>query len=72
MRGAGPRPQVKVTASERASNAPRSRRATRQEAAGVTEKISTLTTEEYIDARARRARKGAFKKYCGASQDENR
>jgi len=28
----------------------------------VTEKISALTTEEYIAARAKKARKGAFKK----------
>jgi hypothetical protein len=28
----------------------------------VTEKISALTTEEYITARAKKARKGAFKK----------
>jgi len=28
----------------------------------VTEKISALTTEEYITARTKRARKGAFKK----------
>ncbi len=28
----------------------------------VTEKISALTTEEYISARAKKARKGAFKK----------
>jgi len=28
----------------------------------VAEKISALTTEEYIAARAKRARKGAFKK----------
>jgi hypothetical protein len=31
-------------------------------ASAVTEKISALATEEYITARAKKARKGAFKK----------
>lgn len=31
-------------------------------ASAVAEKISAITTEDYISARAKRARKGAFKK----------
>ena len=37
----------------------------------VTEKISALTTEEYIAARARKARKGPSRRCLIASQNEN-